>query len=61
MKSIFAFMHVSFVFVWMAALIGWFMNIYKFIGMFGEEITTRFIVRCVGIFFAPLGAVLGYL
>jgi len=61
MKSIFAFMHLSFVFVWIAALIGWFMNIYKLVGMFGGEITTWFIARCVGIFFAPLGAVIGYL
>lgn len=51
----------AFILVWIAALVGWLMNIYKLVGMFGEEITTWFIARCVGIFFAPLGAVIGYL
>jgi hypothetical protein len=51
----------AFTIVLIAAIIGWFMNIYKLVGMFGGEITTWFIARCVGIFFAPLGAVIGYL
>ena len=52
---------VAFLIVWLAVVIGCIMNIYKLVGMFGGEITTWFIARCVGIFFVPLGAVIGYL
>lgn len=51
----------AFLIVWLAAIVGWIMNIYKFVSMFGEEVTTWFIARAIGIFFAPLGAVIGYL
>lgn len=44
-----------------AALIGWILNIIKFVGMLGGEVTTMFLVRIVGIFFAPLGGVLGFI
>lgn len=39
---------------------GWIANIVKFVGMLGGEVTAMFIARIVGIFAAPLGAVLGY-
>lgn len=51
----------SAILVWAAAVIGWIMNIYKFVSMFGEEVSTWFIARAIGIFFAPFGAVIGYL
>lgn len=44
-----------------AAVIGWVMNIIALVHMFNGDITPLFIGRIVGIFFAPLGAILGYL
>jgi len=44
-----------------AAILGWIMNVVAVFNMTGNsEVTTMFVARCVGIFFAPLGAVLGY-
>jgi len=42
-------------------MIGWVLNIIKLVGMIDSEITTMFVLRIVGIFAAPLGAVLGYI
>lgn len=42
-----------------AAFGGWIANIVKFIGMLHDPLGALFIARIVGIFFAPLGAVLG--
>lgn len=39
---------------------GWISNIVKLIGMFDGPVTTMFIGRIVGVFAAPVGAVLGY-
>ena len=39
---------------------GWVANVVKFIGMIDGGITAMFIARGVGIFAAPLGAVLGF-
>lgn len=39
---------------------GWVANIVKLIGAIGGEISAMFIARCVGVFAAPLGAVLGF-
>lgn len=44
-----------------AGVIGWVMNIIKFIGLIGGDVSTWFIARAVGIVLAPLGAVLGFL
>lgn len=44
-----------------AAIFGWIANIVKVVGMVGGEITTMFVARCVGIFFAPLGSILGFM
>lgn len=44
-----------------AGFVGWVLNIASIVGLIGDPITTMFIARCVGVFFAPLGAVLGYL
>lgn len=43
-----------------AGLVGWCMNIADIIGMLDGPINAMLIVRVVGIFFAPLGAILGY-
>lgn len=44
----------------LAAIGGWIANIVKLVGMIGGDVTAMFIARCVGIFAAPLGAVLGF-
>lgn len=40
---------------------GWIANIVKLVGMDFGSITGMLIVRAIGIFIAPLGAVLGYI
>ena len=42
-------------------VVGWVWNIVKMTGMDFAAETAMFIVRAIGIFVAPLGAVLGYL
>lgn len=49
------------VLLWLAAAIGWVINIVKLIGSINDPVTVMHILRSVGIIFAPLGAVLGYL
>lgn len=43
-----------------AFFVGWVINVAKFIGLLGGEITTWFVARAVGIFIAPLGGILGF-
>lgn len=45
----------------LACGIGWVINIVKIVGMLHEPITAFFVARVVGVFAAPLGAVLGYM
>jgi hypothetical protein len=42
-------------------VVGWIWNIVKIVGAVSDPITTMFIIRCVGVFLAPLGAILGFL
>ena len=42
------------------AIGGYIANIFKMISALGGEVTTLFIARCVGIFVAPLGSILGF-
>lgn len=44
-----------------AAVGGWIANIVKLIGMNLDVISGMLIARAIGVFVAPLGAVLGYL
>ena len=39
---------------------GWVANLVKLIGMIDGSLTTMFVIRIVGVFAAPVGAVLGY-
>ncbi len=39
---------------------GWIANIFKFVRMLDGEVTAMFIARGIGIFAAPLGAILGW-
>lgn len=43
-----------------AAIFGWLLNVMTVIQTVDMSITGMFILRCVGIFVAPLGAILGY-
>ena len=47
--------------LWVLTLGGWVANIVKLVGMDFGAITGLLIVRAIGIFIAPLGAVMGYL
>ena len=51
--------------VWLALIIaggyGWIMNIVKIVNTGFDVFTGMLIARCIGVFIAPLGAVLGYL
>ena len=53
---------ISVIFLWIIAICGWVANVVKLIGMISvnEPITTMFIARCVGVFAAPFGAILGF-
>ena len=44
----------------LAGVVGWVMNIFDIVAAVSDPITAMFILRCVGIFVAPLGAILGY-
>ena len=44
-----------------AKAVGWVWNIVKIIGTGFDVFTGMLIARCIGVFIAPLGAVLGYL
>lgn len=50
--------------VWVATVIGWIMNIYATVTVLWVDgpvtVTGMLVLRVVGIFLAPLGAVLGY-
>lgn len=39
---------------------GWVANIIKLIDMLDGSVTAMFVARCVGIFVAPFGAILGF-
>ena len=51
--------------IWLVIVIGsvygYVMNIVKLVGLLDGPITGWFVARCVGVFAAPLGVVLGYL
>ena len=46
--------------LFLAAAGGWIANLVKIIGMINGDVTAMLIVRIVGVFAAPVGAVLGY-
>lgn len=49
------------VFVFVLGAIGWVANIVKIINTGFDVFTGLLIARCIGVFVAPVGAVLGYL
>jgi hypothetical protein len=44
----------------LAGIVGWVANLVKLVGGVDDPITTLFVLRVVGIFAPPLGAILGY-
>lgn len=51
-------------FFWLAAIVGWVMNVYSTVILLWVDgpitVTGMLVLRVIGIFLAPLGAVLGY-
>jgi hypothetical protein len=43
-----------------AGIAGWILNIVKLVELFGGPVTGKLVLRAVGIFAFPLGAVLGF-
>lgn len=46
--------------IWIAVIYGWIANIVDIIHTVSDPITGMFILRCVGIIVAPVGAIMGY-
>jgi hypothetical protein len=51
---------IAIVLIWVVGVIGWIMNIIAIAGSSFDVISGMLILRVIGIFVAPLGAVLGY-
>lgn len=49
------------VMLFLAGVVGWVLNVIAIAGSDFGQITGMLVLRCVGIFVAPLGCVLGYL
>ena len=47
---------IAFFSLWISAIAGWIMNIVE---MFGDITTNELIIRAIGIFIAPAGALMG--
>lgn len=47
--------------LWLAGIVGWVMNIITIINIAPLEMTGMLVARVIGVFVAPLGAVLGYI
>lgn len=43
-----------------AAIWGWIANVVAIAGTVNDPITGMFVLRCIGIFVAPLGSILGF-
>lgn len=57
----FTLLEMIMVFVLIFGVGGWIANIVKMFAIMNDGITGMFILRIVGVFAAPVGAVLGYL
>lgn len=47
--------------LWTTLIVGWFMNIVQIVNADFSTITGLLVVKLVGIFIAPLGAILGFI
>lgn len=57
MKPVTAFIILSFVFLF---VLGWVLNVAELTSIMNGAIDAEFVLRIVGVFVAPLGAILGY-
>lgn len=57
----FTLVEVTFLLLWIVGICGWVANIVKIVESIDGGITAMFVIRIVGIFAAPLGAVLGFI
>lgn len=55
------FFAIGLILLWVAAAIGWILNIVKIVGSVADPLSAMFIIRCLGVFLAPVGAILGFL
>jgi hypothetical protein len=46
--------------LWVGGIVGWILNIFAILHGVSGPLTTLFVLRIVGIFAFPLGAILGY-
>lgn len=53
-------LYLAYFVVWMAALVGYVMNIVKIFTSFDDGLTTLMIIRLIGTFAVPLGAIVGW-
>lgn len=59
-NDVFAIVLVAlFVMLWIAAIIGWILNIIAIALSSADTLTTLIVLRIIGIFVVPLGSVLG--
>lgn len=47
--------------LWLVFAVGWVMNIVAIWNTADSPLTAKFVLRCIGIFAAPIGAILGYI
>ena len=47
--------------IWLACIVGWVLNIVTIVGTPQFEFTGLLVARVIGVFVAPLGAILGYI
>lgn len=53
--------YLTLIAIWLVFAIGWVMNIITIWNTMDNPVTAKFILRCIGVFVGPIGAILGYL
>jgi len=51
--------YLTWILVFLLGLVGWVINVVKIIASINDPLTTEIIVRLVGVFVLPLGAIMG--
>lgn len=48
--------------LWLTIVVGWCMNVFQLIQMYGGDgVTTKFVFKIIGVFLFPLGSLLGFI
>ena len=53
--------YLTLIVIWLVFAVGWVMNIMTIWNTMDNPVTAKFILRCIGVFVGPIGAILGYL